>query len=236
VPAGAEIGEIADWYGHPTATYATFEADGKTVKEFGNLMSMASIAAIPPGAFSSYQWLKVPKSVAEQTFIKSYELNFMAMGHPPAQVYDIPHVENHAFGWDQETVSSLTCQGAKDGDLPATDLVPAGQWDFSPIPGIGACFPGVGIHGFDLKAPEFNGTRFTFAYQVLAARGEFLSYEPKYTIEQLQKRKDFTIALKPPSKHARATKMPSTVKGTYLPAADAYVTVYTDFVAVPAAN
>lgn len=232
VPEGAEIGEVTDWYGAPTATYATFEADGKTVKEFGTVMALASLANIPPGAFASYQWLKVPPSVAEQTFIKSYQLDFMPMGHPPAKVYDVPHIETHAFSWSVEEVSRLTCRETNDNALPAGEFIPDGVWNFDPMPGIPNCLPQMGVHGFDVQAPELNGARFTRSLSVLVARGEFMSYEPKATVEEMQKRKDFTIALPPPKKLANAAKLPTTFNATYVPAIDAYRLVYTNFVAL----
>ena len=233
VPEGAEIGEVAEWYGYPIATYATFDADGKTVKDFGTVTSLASIGNIPPGAFMSYQWLKVPPSVMEQTFIKSFQVDFMPMGHPPAKVYDVPHVETHAFFWTQDDVSKLTCREVNDNQVPAADFVPDGTWDFDPIPGVPNCLPNMGVHGFDMKAPELNGARFTTSMSVIVARGEFMSYEPKATVEELQKRKDFEIKLPLPKRAKVATRMPSKYVATYLPAVDAYRMVYTDFVAVP---
>ena len=232
VPDGAEIGDVLDWYGSPAVTYATFEADGKTVKEFGTLVALASLANIPPGAFSSYQWFKVPPSVAEQTFIKSYQIDFMPMGHPPAKVYDVPHVETHAFSWTVEEISKLTCREADDNRLPPDDFIPAGTWDFDPMPGVPNCLPQMGVHGFDVTAPELNGARFTQSLSVLVARGEFMSYEPKSTVEELQKRKDFLIALPMPKKLPTATRLPTMYIGTYLPLIDAYRFVYTNFVVV----
>ncbi len=233
VPDGAEIGEVADWYGQPAATYATFEEDGKTVKEFGAVLSLRSLANIPPGAFMSYQWMKVPPSVVEQTFIKSYEIDFMPMGHPPARVYDVPHVETHAFSWTQEEVSGLTCQSQDDYTRPSDDFIPTGKWSFDPTPDMpNVCVPQMGVHGFDTNAPEFNGTRFTHSLSVLVSRGEFMTYEPKSTVEELLKRKDFTIALPAPKKFTKATRIPTMYVGTYLPAVDSYRIAYTNFVSV----
>jgi hypothetical protein len=232
VPDGAEIGEIGEWYGHTIATFATFDADAKTVKDFGTLISMASVNNIPPGAFMSYQWLRVPASVAEQTFIHSFQVDFMPMGHPPAKVYDVPHIETHAFWWSADEISRLSCQAANDNLVPSSEFIPAGTWNFDPMPGVPNCLPGMGVHGFDMNAPELNGVRFTQSLSVIVARGEFMSYEPKATVEELQKRKDFTIKLPAPQKLARATKIPTSYVATYLPAIDAYRMIYTDFVSV----
>ncbi len=230
VPEGAELGEVTDWYGAPAVTYATFEVDGKTVKEFGTILSLASLSNIPPGAFASYQWFKVPPSVAEQTFIKSYQIDFMPMGHPPAKVYDVPHVETHTFSWTVEEMSKLTCREANDNQLPPAEFIPAGVWNFDPMPGVPNCLPQMGVHGFDVNAPELNGARFTQSLSVLVARGEFMSYEPKSTVEELQKRKDFSIALPQPKKLSKTSRLPTLYVGTYLPLIDAYRIVYTNFV------
>jgi hypothetical protein len=234
VPEGAQLGEVTQWYGHPIVTFATFEADGKTVKDFGSLVSMASISAIPPGAFMSYQWLKVPPSVAEQTFIRSFQVDFMPMGHPPAKVYDVPHIETHAFWWTADEISKLSCQNADDNRVPSNEFIPAGTWNFDPAPGTPNCLPGMGVHGFDMNAPELNGARFTRSLSVIAARGEFMSYEPKVTVEEIQKRQDFTIKLPAPQKLPRTTRIPSTYTATYMPSIDAYKMVYTDFLTIAA--
>ena len=90
----------------------------------------------------------------------------------------------------------------------------------------------MGVHGFDKNAPELNGARFTQSLSVLVARGELMSYEPKSTVEELQKRKDFTIAMPLPKKLSKATRIPSKYVGTFLPLVDAYRFVYTDFITV----
>jgi hypothetical protein len=65
---------------------------------------------------------------------------------------------------------------------------------------------------------------------VIVARGLFMSYEPKSTVEELQKRKDFAISLPKPKKLPTATRLPTMYIGTYMPLLDAYRFVYTNFV------
>ncbi len=82
-------------------------------------------------------------------------INWNAHGHPPAHVYDVPHLDFHFYTIDEATRIAIAPVGSRAKATPAAADVPAGFITD------GATVPMMGKHYIPASAPEFHGGRFT---------------------------------------------------------------------------
>jgi hypothetical protein len=125
---------------------------------------------------------------ARGTPIQFMMLGWNPHGHPPAGVYDRPHLDLHFYIQDFEDVMAIDpgdCSGLACDDYARAikpvppQFLPEGYSD------IGEVAPMMGNHLSDLSAPEFNGKPFTQTFIYGAYDGQITFFEPMITNETL---------------------------------------------------
>jgi hypothetical protein len=125
---------------------------------------------------------------ARDTAVQFMMLGWNPQGHPPAGVYDRPHLDFHFYIQDLDDVMTIDpgdCSGLACDDYARAvkpvppQFLPKGYSD------IGEVAPMMGNHLVDLSAPEFHGKPFTRTFLYGAYDGQITFFEPMITNESL---------------------------------------------------
>ena len=157
--------------GLPTATTdGTWEIpDGKTP-----CCGHETILAFPEGG----------KTIPFRWFM----LNWNPDGHPPPDVYSVPHFDFHFYlmprakrdeienGYCPEASTAVTCETLERGTEPLPLRQRPPEYE-----SLSAVEPGMGNHLMDRTAPEFNGEPFTHTFLWGTFDGELIFFEPMVT-------------------------------------------------------
>lgn len=193
MPAGALPGQGALIEGVQTHNWIELDTAGK-IKQIVWTLPITAVNAIPATA---KDWMffgsNLPPEAATQTGMKGVTYSYMPHGHIPQGVYDIPHWEFHVTFLTAEEFGNIDCT---DKRTPPDSFLPGG-WLMSLGDGELGCTPKVGYHAFNLKAPEYNGERFTRSFLLSYYAGDIVGYEPKFTVELLKERKTPTVVNPP---------------------------------------
>jgi hypothetical protein len=102
---------------------------------------------------------------------RSVVMNWNPKGHPPVDIYGVPHFDVHFYEIDEPTRLAIGYAPADKSIAPSADLVPGG---FAGDPG--GTVPTMGWHYGSKDSPEFHGKPFaaTFIYGYNAGRPDFI--------------------------------------------------------------
>lgn len=136
--------------------------------------------------------LDYPDVVESTTNFEWFMLNWNPQGHPPADVYGVPHFDFHFYTMARENrqeIESGTCEDAETAvtcetftrgmaEPPDAQMPP----EYGLVP---AVEPGMGNHLFDLQSPELNDGEFSRTFLYGSFDGELIFLEPMITVEYL---------------------------------------------------
>ncbi len=224
---GARVaGETKTLFGASVSTY-TIPGAGLPIAEVGFELPLAAVEAAPTsGDVHEAVRLRFPADAAKWTFIDHLDLEFNSGGHPPPGVYTVPHFDMHFYGIDEATQLAIDCT---DKTMPAANRLPPGYMIIPPAAPM--CEAKMGYHAPDLAAPELAPSPGPFTRtMVLGYYGGKLNFiEPMATRAFLLQKQDFTLAIGRPAELGRATWYPSTAKGTFDAAKNAWVIALSGF-------
>lgn len=160
--------------------YVVLDAAGKPT-ELGVAITEAALVGLP-AAITEYGF-PLPAE-ASATAFKLATINWQPTGHPPMNIFTVPHFDFHFYtitNAERDVITPADPQfGAKMLKAPAASFVPAG---YTPdVMGI----PRMGLHWADLSGPEYAGQAFgkTFIYGSYDA--QFIFAEPMMTKAYLE--------------------------------------------------
>ena len=142
-------------------------------------------------------------------------LNWNPHGHPPHNVYDLPHFDIHFYMVEKELIVSIKagycgefvdCEDFKRASVPVPALyLPAGHTD------VGAVVAKMGNHLINLASPEFATPpqRFTHTLIYGAYDGRIIFIEPMITREFLLSEPESCTAIAQPPVWAKAAYYPT---------------------------
>jgi hypothetical protein len=151
-----------------------------TPTDLGVALTEAALTGLP-AATAEYA-IALP-SEASTTSFKHAAINWQPLGHPPPNVYTVPHFDVHFY-----MITPAERDGIVLGDAqlaakmvrqPAAEFVPAGY-----IAGMAS--PQMGMHWGDPAAPERNGQPFTKTFIYGSYDGVFIFAEPMVTKAYLE--------------------------------------------------
>jgi hypothetical protein len=172
------------------------------------------------GAAELFDFLPLPQPVLDQTPIKSFSLQYLPHGHVPAGVYDVPHWEWHLGMITADDVNAIDC---KDTAVPAKDKLPPNTVCLP------TCLEKLGMHAFDLGAPEFNGQRFSHGVYGAYYKAAFIAVEPKMVTTILEQQPSFTMNSYDPSPLGTPGRYPKTWVVSYNAEQDSVVLTITEW-------
>ncbi|HEY5789672.1 MAG TPA: DUF5602 domain-containing protein, partial [Gammaproteobacteria bacterium] len=153
--------------------------------------ALEGLPAAAPGGHAMFPYHLAMPAAGPQTVIDHVGLDWEALGHPPAGVYDVPHFDFHFYLVDRAEVERVHFDGPDDSASPAqqppAELLPAGY-----VLPPGTAVPKMGVHAVNPAAAEFQQKPFeaTFIYGYYDRQLTFI--EPMVSLAYLQSRPDFS--------------------------------------------
>jgi hypothetical protein len=149
----------------------------------------------------SHEYIFTFPQEAAATAYNHLSLDWNPLGHPPMEIYDMPHFDLHFYMISQSERDAITpADTVKGGKSPGADYIPAGYF----TPPVLEIVPRMGVHYLDPLSHEFHGHGFdkTFIYGFWD--GSMIFAEPMITLAYLQSKPSFTEALKLPAKYPKS--------------------------------
>lgn len=151
-------------------------------QELGIALSERALQGLPSSEMEYTYFLSLPQQNRSQYL--TIALNWNPRGHPPPQIYGVPHFDFHFYWIPQSGVLAIQPSdpqwAAKANNLPALATRPPGY--VPPPPPLEAnAVPTMGIHWVDPSSPEYHGQPFTRTFIYGSWDGHFTFAEPMIT-------------------------------------------------------
>jgi hypothetical protein len=174
--------------------------------------------------------LKLPKQ-GGLTLYDHIALDWNPGGHPPMDIYTLPHFDLHFYMISPEARMAIPGMApfGPSGiqfDTPAVPqaYVPPG---YHMDPGI---VPQMGVHWADENSPEFNGQTFSTTYILGSYQGNFIFHEPMFTLDFLRTKPNVTIPIPQAAAVQRSGYYPQSYSYSYSATPKEYTIALTDLV------
>jgi len=170
---------------------------------------------------SEGQWeYSLPVPAEAHTGFTEVVVDWNPHGHPPQDIYTVPHFDFHFYDVDSKTVEGIKFSGPTDPAANVSDLglVPT---DYHVVPD--TVVNRMGVHAIDTTAPEFNGTPFTAAFIYGYYKDKLIFVEPMVTRAFLQSHPDFSAPVKTPAHYSLPGYYPTKYSVSYDAAGERYL-------------
>jgi hypothetical protein len=141
-------------------------------------------------------------------------------GHPPKDVYTVPHFDFHFYELNPDKVKQIKFTGPKDPaiNVTAKGLIPP---DYQVIPDTAIAM--MGVHAIDMTAPELHGKPFTATFIYGYDNGHLIFLEPMVTQAFLETKPDLTMPVKTPDHYSSPGYYPTSYGVHYDAGQDRYL-------------
>lgn len=124
----------------------------------------------------------LPLPAGNKTQYQVIGLNWNPTGHPPPNVYTVPHFDFHFYMVSQAERGAIdpatdTAFATQAANLPTSAFSLPGYVNDPPANAV----PHMGLHWTDSNAPEFHGQPFTRTFIIGSWNGQFIFDEPMIT-------------------------------------------------------
>lgn len=206
-------------------TYVELDDSGNPV-ELGVILSGDALSNLPD--YAEEYMLQLPPQAAT-TAITHIGFNWRSHGHPPAEIYNVPHLDVHAYVISPQEREAITATGANLETVyatPAPELIPAGY-----VLAPDSAEPGQGAHWIDPTAEEFQDTPHGFDHTMIYGfyNGDMTFIEPMVTIDFLQSQQEFEGTIPVPKRYTRPGAYPTAYSITYNEATGEHIISLTGF-------
>lgn len=188
--------------GNGTArAFVNVDGDGKPLS-YGVRMTAAALQGLDEHEESNVV-LPLP---TEAGLFRTVHLGWNPHGHPPMDIYTLPHFDVHFYTIDDETREAIP-----GGPDPVAAKVPAAGFlasDYSIDP---VSVPAMGTHATDQLSGEFNGGTFDKTYIYGYYNGKIAFLEPMLTRDYLMTSPSVDQTLRLPAKVSTAGGYPQTM-------------------------
>jgi hypothetical protein len=117
--------------------------------------------------------LDIPQ-MGSTTHLKHVYLGYNPHGHPPMNIYNVPHFDIHFYTTTSAERESITPTDTRTTIPPPAGYLPAIYIPTAPV-------PQMGWHWDDPTSPQFNGGGFTSTFIYGTYNGKVTFYEPMIT-------------------------------------------------------
>jgi hypothetical protein len=162
----------------------------------------------------------LPMPEGSNTGYKEVVIDWNPHGHPPPEIYTVPHFDFHFYTISPEDVDKIKFTGPDDpaAKVSDKDLIPP---DYQVVPDTAVNM--MGVHAIDTKAPEFNGKPFAATFIYGYDNGRLIFLEPMVTLAYLKAKPEEKYPVKAPAKYSSAGYYPSAYSVRYDSASDRYM-------------
>ena len=166
---------------------------------------------LPP--MTSQEFILPLPAAAPALVFTQVAVNWQPVGHPPMNIYTVPHFDVHFYTITAQQRDAITPAdptfAAKTARQPVVDALPAGYL-LDP-----AAIPRMGVHAAASNAPELQGAPFASTFVYGFYDGGMIFLEPMMTRAFLLGRPDTTIKIITPAKYPRAGAYPTAYSYKY---------------------
>lgn len=197
---------------------------GGELAAIGVVLTAAALEGLPgaaPGGHGRFPYHLPMPVMGPDTVVDHVVIDWEAVGHPPAKVYDVPHFDFHFYLVSREEVATVDFQGpdesASPTQQPPPELLPAGY-----VMPPGTAVPKMGAHAINPAGAEFQQQPFaaTFIYGYYAKQLTFI--EPMVSLAYLQSQPDFSAPVPRPASYSHAGSYPSSYRVAFDAARQVY--------------
>ncbi|MWD29115.1 hypothetical protein E0K89_016675 [Aquicoccus sp. SCR17] len=186
-------------------TFTETNADGLATR-IGVEMSHEALASL--GHDDVYLNIPLPEAASDAGY-DHVSLNWMAHGHPPAELFGAPHFDVHFYLTTEEEQMAIDPSDPrfdeKAANRPAPTFMPA---NYAPPPVVEA-IPAMGEHWVDTTDPVFSGQPFEGVLIYGAWDGEVTFVEPMVTLDLLTSGRALGGKVGQPELVAEAVSLPN---------------------------
>lgn len=203
--------------GHGTAhTVVRTDASGQPTS-IGVVFTASALKGLPKAAKGGMpvfpHRLQMPTK-GPKTVVDHVVIDWESAGHPPPQVYDVPHFDFHFYLVNRAALKKVHFKSeAESGDpaqQPPAELMPAGY-----IVPPGTAVPQMGVHAINPAAPEFQKQPFTATFIYGYYNGQQTFIEPMVSMAYLASKPSFSAPVPRPEKYTKPGAYPSSYSVTY---------------------
>lgn len=188
--------------GNGTArSFATVDSDGRLLT-YGVRISANALQGLDEHEESNFV-LPMP---AVSGIVKTVHLGWNPHGHPPMDIYTLPHFDVHFYTIDEATRESIP-----GGPDPTATKTPAAGFLAADYSIDSVSVPAMGTHATDQLSGEFNGGTFDKTYIYGYYDGKIAFLEPMITRDYLLSNPNVDQTLRLPTKVATAGRYPQTM-------------------------
>ncbi len=180
------------------------ETDASGVPQLlGFTLSKGALDNLPNNAAtngSTSFMISVPDEVSQKTPFQHIMVDWNALGHEPAGIYDVPHFDFHFYMQPMAETMAIPPYPqakAKFDNNPSADQIPAG---FAKNPG---GVPAMGAHWSDTSSPEFKGQKFTDTFVYGSYDGKVTFWEEMTTLAFIKTNPNTDLAIPQPAKYEK---------------------------------
>lgn len=137
----------------------------------GAYFTDAELEGLPGGTEHHHINLDLPQQ--NPTNFEFLEYDWNPAGHPPPDIYTVPHFDWHFYTMAESAVENI--EFSDDPTMVPPDQQPIGYFPDQVV------VPHMGLHWFDATAPEWNGESFTHTYIYGSYEGDLHFVEPMIT-------------------------------------------------------
>lgn len=226
--AGVSAGESKTFLNQTVTSWA--KVDGATINEAGFSLPLALIQATSTDVTSSPFSIKLdmPADIKAKTVIDHVSIDYIAGGHPPPGVYDVPHFDVHFYFNSQASQNAVDCSNKA---LPDAQRM-AAPFMFLPPNVPAECVPAMGYHALDPRAPELaqqNPAKFDKTLIMGYYDGKLSFVEPMMSREFMLKKEGFSFDVLKPAVVDKAGLYPRKLEMRFNAETNAYDVVLKDF-------
>ncbi|MCB1905862.1 MAG: DUF5602 domain-containing protein [Rhodocyclaceae bacterium] len=203
--------------GHGEAYTFVRTGQGGEVSAIGVVLTADVLEGLPaaaPGGDPMFSYhLSMPEG-GPRTVIDHVGVDWESVGHPPSQVYDVPHFDFHFYVVSRDAVGQVVFAGPEDSgspdQQPPARLMPAGY-----VMPPGTAVPKMGAHAVNPSAPEFQQQPFDATFIYGYYNKELTFVEPMVSLAFLRSRSQFAAPVSRPEAYSRAGAYPSSYRVSY---------------------
>jgi hypothetical protein len=190
--------------GKPTSIGITFTESALT-----GLPSVKDMTGPEPTMEMIFTFPKAAKGIA----FDHVGFHWNPVGHPPAQIYGVPHFDAHFYTISQEQRKGIVATGPdlkKCQKAPESRFVPTGY-----ILPPDTIVPNMGAHWIDMKTPELNGKPFTSTFLYGTYNGQTAFWEPMVALSYLESKPSLVEDIKAPAEYDKSGYYPTRYRVSY---------------------
>jgi hypothetical protein len=140
--------------------------------------------------------LAIPQ-VGSMTHLKHVYLGYNPHGHPPMNIYNVPHFDIHFYNTSSADREAITPTDPLTTIPPPMGYLPAIYIPTAPV-------PQMGWHWDDPTSPQFNGGGFTSTFIYGTYNGKVTFYEPMITAAYIKSTASKYFPIKQATKFAQS--------------------------------